>query len=294
MKAWASTTLTGAQARQNLVRLVLGLVLVVGLVWALPVRRGAEDGGHHAHHEAALDLFERAGVTELREGQHGPPFRLALLSGGQASLDTWRDKLVVLNFWATWCTPCTVEMPTLEALSRDYRDRGLVVVGISVDRGAPRPVLEPYVRTLGLTFPLLLDPNLETANAWRVTGVPATFIIKPDGVVAGMAFGAREWNSADMKALLDSMLKMGGPDMAPQSTWGPRYGPQTPSARRGPAQPGPSSVMLGVSSARRDGPAPRDEMPPSFPSKPPSARGDPAQPGRRSIARAGAEEAAPP
>lgn len=206
VKTWAAQTLSGAAGRQNIVRLLLGLVLVGGLVWGLPIRRPGESGGHHAAHQTALDPFDHAGVSELREGQHGPAFVLELFTGGQASLDTWRDKVVVLNFWATWCSPCTVEMPTLEALWRDYRDRGVVVVGISVDRGAPRPLLEPYVRNLGLTFPILLDPELATANAWRVTGLPATFIIRPDGTVAGMAIGAREWNSGPMKALLESLL----------------------------------------------------------------------------------------
>jgi peroxiredoxin len=210
MRTWANT-LTGAGMRQNAVRAFLAGLLVVGLVWLLPVRRPGEDGGHHAGHEAAgpapvADLFERAGVTELKEGQRGPAFRLARWGGGEASLETWQDRLVVLNFWATWCTPCTVEMPTLELLWREYGPRGLVVVGISVDRGAPAAVLEPYIRSLGITFPVLLDPDLRTAQAWRVTGLPATFLVRPGGEVAGMAFGAREWNSAEMKALLDTLL----------------------------------------------------------------------------------------
>jgi peroxiredoxin len=97
-------------------------------------------------------------------------------------------------------------MPTLEALWLAYRDRGLVVLGVSVDRDAPRPVLDPYVERLGLTFPILLDADLETSRAWRVTGLPATFVVRPGGDAVGMAFGAREWNSAEMRALLESLL----------------------------------------------------------------------------------------
>ncbi|OGK95619.1 MAG: hypothetical protein A3I14_04630 [Candidatus Rokubacteria bacterium RIFCSPLOWO2_02_FULL_73_56] len=145
-------------------------------------------------------------MTELTEGQRAPGFSLERLDGGRASLAEHRDKLVVLNFWATWCTPCTVEMPTLEALWRAYRERGLVVLGVSVDRGAPRGLLEPYVANLGLTFPILLDPDLRTAQAWRVTGLPATFIVRPGGEAAGMAVGAREWDSAPMRALLEPLL----------------------------------------------------------------------------------------
>jgi peroxiredoxin len=198
--------------RANLARLVLALAVVGVVVWALPVRRAGEDGGHHAAHAPpapVLDLFERAGVTELKEGQRGPGLRLAALDGRQSSLEEWRDKVSVLNFWATWCQPCTAEMPTLEALWRAYRERGLVVVGVSVDRGAPRALLDPYVKNLGLSFPILLDPDMATAGAWRVTGIPATFVIRPGGEVVGLAMGAREWNSGEMRALLETMLPSG-------------------------------------------------------------------------------------
>jgi peroxiredoxin len=209
VKGWAAHTLGGAGSHAW-VQALAALVLLAVLLWALPSRRAGEEGGHHAVHAPVADPFERAGVTELTEGQRGPAFRLARLDGGWATQDTWKGRLVVLNFWATWCTPCTVEMPTLEALWREYRDRGLVVVGVSVDRGAPRALIEPYVRNLGLTFPILLDPDMRTADAWRVRGLPATFVVRPGGEVAGMALGAREWNSAEMKALIESLLP-GGP-----------------------------------------------------------------------------------
>ena len=208
MKTWASTAL-GTTWRQSLVRAVLAVVLLGGLVWALPSRRPGEERGHHGDHAPRLDAFEKAGVTEFKEGQRGPAFRLALLTGGEATLDTWKDKLVVLNFWATWCTPCTAEMPSLEALWREYRERGLLVAAVSVDRGAPRALIEPYLKNLDLTFPVLLDPQMEAANAWRVPGIPATFVIRPGGEVVGMAIGIREWNSKEMRALLETMLSRG-------------------------------------------------------------------------------------
>jgi peroxiredoxin len=206
--AQRSGSVLGSNRRQAIVRIALGLVVLGGIVWALPIRRPGEDGGHHRH-DADVDPFERAGVTELKEGQRGPPFRLATLAGKEASLDDWHDKAIVLNFWATWCTPCTVEMPTLEALWRTYREQGLVVVGVSVDRGAPRPLIEPYVRNLQLSFPILLDPDMKVSGAWRVTGLPATFLIRPGGEVAGFAIGIREWNSPEMRALLQRLLPGG-------------------------------------------------------------------------------------
>ena len=205
MKSWASDAIFGATRRQSLVRAGVAIVLLGAIVWLLPVRRPGEGGGHH---EAAahLDLFEKAGVVELKEGQQAPGFTLATLDGGKASPADHRDKLVILNFWATWCQPCTLEMPSLEALWSRYRERGLVVIGVSVDRGAPRALLDPYVRNLKLTFPILLDPDSKTSDRWRVTAIPATFIVRPGGDVAGMVTGAREWNSREMRALVERLL----------------------------------------------------------------------------------------
>ena len=207
MRSWASSTLLGGTRGGSLLRAVLAVALVAGVLWSLPVRRPGEDGGHHHEHVAALDAFEKAGITEFKTGQRGPAFRLRTFPGGEStSLEDFTQKLVVLNFWATWCTPCTDEMPTLEMLWHDYRARGLVVLGVSVDRGAPRALLEPYLAHLRLTFPIVVDPDVKTAGAWRVASLPATFIVKPGGEVAGMAAGAREWNSAEMRSLLETLL----------------------------------------------------------------------------------------
>ena len=206
MRSWASSGVFAAGRRASLVRTGIAVVLLGAVLWVLPVRRPGVDGGHHADGARILDPFEKAGVSELTEGQRAPAFTLATLDGGLASLADHRDKLVVLNFWATWCQPCTLEMPMLEALWRGYRDRGLVVIGVSVDRGAPKMLLEPYTRNLKLTFPILLDPDSKTSDRWRVTALPATFLVRPGGEVAGMAIGAREWNSDAMRALVDHLL----------------------------------------------------------------------------------------
>ena len=207
MRSWASSTLRGASRGQTLLRIGLAIAIFTAALWALPARRPGEDPGHHGNHAVVVDAFEKAGITELKDGQRGPAFRLRILPGAShASLEDFVPNLVVLNFWATWCTPCNDEMPTLEILWRQYRARGLVVLGVSVDRGAPRGLLDPYVTHHMLTFPILLDPDMKTAGAWRVTSLPATFIVKPGGEVVGMAAGAREWDSAEMRALLETLL----------------------------------------------------------------------------------------
>jgi peroxiredoxin len=205
VRCWAASAILGTSRREALRRAALAIVLLGAVAWALPIRRAGRDGGHRGA-VPAVDPFEKAGVVELKEGQRAPAFTLATLDGGRASLADHRDKLVVLNFWATWCQPCTLEMPALEALWRRYRERGLVVVAVSVDRGAPRGLLEPYARNLRLTFPILLDPDAQTSEGWRVTALPATFLVRPGGDVTGMAVGARAWNSAEMRALVERLL----------------------------------------------------------------------------------------
>jgi peroxiredoxin len=206
MRSWTGSGVRGRGGRQRLVQVGLAVGLVGGLLWFLPVRRAGEDGGHHGAQVPTLDLFEKAGIVELKEGHRTPELRLPRLDGGVGALADLRDKLVVVNFWATWCQPCTAEMPTLEALWREYRGRGLVVLGVSEDRGAPRPLLDPYVGRLGLTFPILLDADQRAARQWSVASLPATFVVKPGGDAVGLAFGAREWNSVEMRALLGRFL----------------------------------------------------------------------------------------
>src|SRR5262249_22888609 len=99
----------GTRWRQSVIQAALALVLLGGLLRALPTRRAGEKRGHHVEHAPPLDPFEKAGIAELKEGQRGPAFRLPVFSGGEATLDPWKDKLVVLNFWAAWWTPCATE-----------------------------------------------------------------------------------------------------------------------------------------------------------------------------------------
>lgn len=190
--------------RESLLLAALAIALLGGAAWLLPLRRGPDTIGHRG--ASSPDAFEKVGIVELKEGQQAPALALATLDGGRASLADHRDKLVVLNFWATWCQPCALEMPSLEALWRHYRERGLVVVAVSVDRGSPRSLLEPYARNLKLTFPILLDPDSRTSDGWRVTALPSTFLIRPGGDVTGMVVGAREWDSAAITALVETLL----------------------------------------------------------------------------------------
>ena len=112
---------------------------------------------------------------------------------------------MLLNFWATWCVPCREEMPTLERLSRERRG-SLVILGISVD-AVGRDKVQAFVRELGLTFPILLDPETVVGKRYRVRALPTSFLIDRDGVVRHREVGYRNWTSAETRYLLDEALR---------------------------------------------------------------------------------------
>ena len=134
-----------------------------------------------------------------------PAFDARTLAGETATLERFRGRHVLLNFWATWCPPCLEEMPSMEALYRDFRDRGLVVVAISSDREGAA-VVRPFIDRLGVSFPILLDPQRTVASRYGAGSLPMTFLLDPRGRVLAAARGERDWNSPQARSVIDELL----------------------------------------------------------------------------------------
>ena len=115
-----------------------------------------------------------------------PAMVLSDLGGHKVSLDSFRDRAVLLNFWASWCGPCRAELPELEALSRASAGC-LAVVGVALDSGAA-PEVAAFARERGVTFPILLDDG-SAARAFRVSTIPHSVLIAPGGRVLGIFRG---------------------------------------------------------------------------------------------------------
>jgi peroxiredoxin len=145
------------------------------------------------------------GLTRTPSGQEAPHFTLSDLEGRPVRLADLRGKVVLLNFWATWCPPCRAEMPSMEGAYRAYRDRGFTILAVAGDRqGAP--VVAPFMREYGLTFPTVLDVTGAVAARYRVRTIPTTLLLDREGRIVAREVGARDWNGSGARAVIETLL----------------------------------------------------------------------------------------
>lgn len=120
------------------------------------------------------------------EGLTAPDFELEAITGERVRLSYYHGNPVLINFWATWCYPCRLEMPHIQSRFEQYRP-DLVVLAVNFDE--PIEDVEPFVDELRLTFEVLLDPGGEVQNLFRVRGYPTSFFVDADGVVRVLHIG---------------------------------------------------------------------------------------------------------
>ena len=157
---------------------------------------------------AAEQPFEALRLTRLGGSEPAVEFSVPTPDGPTLGLGDLRGKVVLLNFWATWCEPCLEEMPAMERLARTYRERGLAVLAVSVDREGAS-VVRPFLKRHALTFLVGLDPKQAVARLYRIWALPSTVLLDRNGVPLFSAQGAREWDGPASHALFDSLLKQG-------------------------------------------------------------------------------------
>ena len=137
-------------------------------------------------------------------GKATPPLARPDLAGNVVDLKQLRGKVVVINFWATWCEPCTAEMPSLERLRARFQGRPLEVLAVNYGEGLPR--IQGFLAKQGINLPVLLDPEKEAAAAWKAGGLPITFLVDASGRVRHYAFGERDWSDEETVALVENLL----------------------------------------------------------------------------------------
>jgi peroxiredoxin len=182
---------------QRLARLTYGVAgVIVALMTAFNVLAAGQP--------AVAELLKRLSLSGYPSSTRPPEFSGLTADGKIVSLANLLGRVVVLNFWATWCPECRPEMPAFEQLHREFAAQGLSVVGMNAREGTE--AIREYAKELALTFPLVLDSKGEINAAYGVIALPTTFLIDSNGQVVALAVGPREWASAPARALIQALL----------------------------------------------------------------------------------------
>jgi peroxiredoxin len=133
-----------------------------------------------------------------------PALELSDTEGHGHRLADYRGRVVLVNFWATWCAPCRAEMPSIERLRRSLDGRPFVVLAVNVGESAR--AARDFGASMPLGFPLLLDRDTRIAKAWGARILPATFVVGPDGAIRYRHFGELDWARDDVRAAVEKLM----------------------------------------------------------------------------------------
>ena len=146
-----------------------------------------------------------AGIPLPNTPLAAPDFILNLLNGGDRSLSSYKGQVVLLNFWATWCPPCVMEMPSMENLYQRFKDQGLEILAVNV--GESTNTAKDFIDLHGFTYPVMMDTNHSVARQYGIQYFPTTFIIDRSGMVINMSIGFKQWDTSEMITAFDLLLK---------------------------------------------------------------------------------------
>ncbi len=207
-------------------RLMRHLLLALFLIALWPAGLGAVES----------DRLKKLGFLVQEGFEEAPGFSTEDAAGNPVDFASFRGKLVVLNFWATWCPPCRLEMPSMERLYREFRDRGLEVVTVNFMESGEQ--VRAFVEEQKLTYPMLLDKEAEIAGRYGVMRLPVTVLVGREGEVIAKAIGFKDWYKDDIRELVAALLGDGAVASAAAAADGAEE--PAPSGGYGPA------VLLGA------------------------------------------------
>lgn len=141
-----------------------------------------------------------------RQGFSAPDFSAELLNGGQVTLSELRGQPVVLNVWATWCPPCRSEMPALEKIYKDFKEQGLILIGLNLTSQDSEKSVVDFVLENSLTFPVALDRDGTVQRKYKISGYPTTFFIDKEGIIRSVVVGG-PMSAALIQSKVEDLLK---------------------------------------------------------------------------------------
>jgi len=169
-------------------------ILVAGLVWI-------------AFSRVESDLIPSLAVAP-RQGFIAPDFSLPDANGETITLSALEGQVVLVNFWASWCPPCRVEMPAIEAVYQDYRQKGVIVLAINATAQDDAQSALNFVRSNGLSFPILFDGDGSVYARYQISALPTSFFIGRDGKIGEVVVGG-PMAEALLRARLETLLQEG-------------------------------------------------------------------------------------
>lgn len=150
------------------------------------------DEGQEMENENESNAGTEELTIGLNVGNQAPDFELETLTGENVKLSDFRGKRVMINFWATWCPPCRAEMPDMEKF---YHDKDVVVLAVNLtDTESSIDGIEDFTEEYNLTFPILMDTNLDVATLYGIQPLPTSYLVDSNGIVSNMAFGALNYD----------------------------------------------------------------------------------------------------
>ena len=154
---------------------------------------------------SAVDYSAVPKLEEVKDHPEAPDFTLANPDGKKLSLKDFRGKLVLLNFWASWCGPCREEMPTMVKLHNEFKGKGFVLVAVNVKD--KRADALSFIKEMKMTFPIMMDPEGEAGLLYGAFGMPITYLIDSKGMVLARLLGDANWYTPGARGLIRTLLE---------------------------------------------------------------------------------------
>jgi thiol-disulfide isomerase/thioredoxin len=153
---------------------------------------------------AETNFMKSLSLIRFDEKIKAQNFALMDLNGNVVHLEDYRGKVIFLNFWTTWCPACLVEMPSMEKLYKEFKDKDFIILAVDMQEGAE--TVKKFKKKFKLSFPILLDEEGVVASYYGVKAIPATYLIDRTGYFYAAAMGARDWASDDAFLLIKHLL----------------------------------------------------------------------------------------
>ncbi len=188
-------------------RVIPGLLAVALLGFLLAIQGCApsvQDTGGSSQEGSSTTGPKGSELTPAPEiGRLAPDFTLVDMEGNEVTLSDFRGKTVFINFWATWCPPCRAEMPEIEAVYQEYKDKDVVVIGVDILE--PEDVVRQFVEQGGYSWIFILDATGAVSDDYRITAIPTSFFIDREGIIQAVVIGAMTKRAMETK--LDQVMR---------------------------------------------------------------------------------------